>query len=386
MDRRQIEELLERYRNNLCTPEEREWLELLNMEQVKELENHEDEGDSREVWAAIQQHIAASKHRNGRKMTGIRVLRTAAAVALVFIISAIGIYTIVKKRNAPVPTDQVRLIEDLEPGGNKAFLILADGKRISLDSAGSGTLAQQSGMTIRKTEDDQLIYDASTSSSLNNESPVFNTIVTPKGGQYQVVLPDGSKVWLNAASSLTFPTSFSGTSTRTVELKGEAYFEVTHRANQPFVLNTQMQQLEVLGTHFNVNAYSDERTTRTTLLSGSVRISTKTNKRILKPDQQAILLGQDIQVQAADPTATSWKSGTLEFNRADLPTILREAARWYDFELIYDGAVTSGETMSVSIPRDSKLSTLLSVLKGMGVEFRMEQGSTGARLIVTGEK
>ena len=268
--------------------------------------------------------------------------------------------------------------EDIEPGEDKAILTLGDGSKIILDDAQNGILANQGGNSVLKAAEGELIYSfteepVSKSTDKAGEQVIYNTIETPKGGKFQVRLPDGSKVWLNAASSLRFPTSFSGPK-RQVELKGEAYFEVAHDESKLFEVNTRNQVVQVLGTHFNINAYADEPSINTTLLEGSVRVSdVRTNiSQLLKPGEQSQLT-EHIEVINVKNTAeaVAWKEGYFQFNEADIETVMRQLERWYDVEVKYEGEVPvyrfGGE-----IERSLSLLQVLKILEKTKVHFRLE--------------
>jgi hypothetical protein len=264
---------------------------------------------------------------------------------------------------------KTNLKNDALPGSNKAVLTLASGKSITLDSAQNGLLAQQGTTRINKTRNGQLVYEAGT----NAEAPVINTISTPRGGQYQLVLPDGSKVCLNSASSLSFPTRFTG-KTREVTITGEAYFEVTKNAQMPFRVKSDNTTVEVLGTHFNIMAYNDEAEMKTTLLEGSVKISNGTASGILKPGQQAVLnkagrLKVLSDVDVDDEIA--WKDGIFQFRDAGIDAIMRQAARWYDVEVTYEGKIPQRE-FTGRISRNVKASELMNMLGYAGVKFNIE--------------
>jgi len=264
------------------------------------------------------------------------------------------------------------------PGGNKAVLTLGDGSTIVLDSAQNGVLASQGSTRVIKQANGQLAYRLPAAGS-GNEA-VYNTIATPAGGQYQVVLPDGSKVWLNAASSLRFPSQFTGRE-RSVTLTGEGYFEIAHKDEQPFRVQVNNAVIEVLGTHFNVNAYRDEHEVRTTLLQGAVKMSQGAASLQLTPGQQARLHrdgAMKLVKQADTEQAIAWKNGYFQFDKVDLPALMRQIARWYDLEVVYEGPVKDFEFVG-KIARTAYLADVLKALESSGVRFRME----GNRLIVT---
>lgn len=271
--------------------------------------------------------------------------------------------------------------QDAAPGGNKAMLTLGDGTRIALDSAGNGALALQGNVQVLKLNSGQLAYhDDNTTGSGQIQ---FNTLSTPRGGQYQLTLPDGTRVWLNAASSLRYPTRFTGKERR-VEVKGEAYFEVVKNTGMPFrVTLPEDGEIVVTGTHFNVNAYTDEPFIKATLLEGGVRVSKKGKTARLEPGQQAqIPFGagiSEISVVLVDmEEATAWKNGLFRFNNADLPTVMRQLSRWYDVDVSYEGKIPSRK-FEGEIQRNLHLSDVMEALGKNRVHFRIE----GKKIILT---
>jgi transmembrane sensor len=317
----------------------------------------------------------------------------AAAAAVVVLAGTAALWTRFQKNDirqvkvAAAPTM-------LPPGKNKAVLILADGKTVNLDDASKGTVAQQGGAEAVKEDSGQLVYH-----NKGSAVAVENTIATPRGGQYRVVLPDGSKVWLNAASSIKFPTNFS-TAERKVEITGEVYFEVVHNATIPFHVAVNGMDVEVLGTYFNINAYADEPVVRTTLLEGSVRVAaaasspaagvnTKSDKLsvVLKPGQQAQLVvgvntnnGSQLKVVSEVDVegVVAWKNGFFQFDGADIQTVMRAVSRWYNVKVRYEGEIPNVRA-SGSISRDNMASTVLEVLQASGFHFRIE----GDTIIIT---
>lgn len=269
---------------------------------------------------------------------------------------------------------------DFDPGSNKAVLVLADGRKISLTDIGTGAIAKEAGLSITKTSDGQLIYTVAKETT-NGESSLrsaFNTIETPKGGMWQVKLPDGSSVWLNAASSLTYPLAFSGRDKRVVELKGEAYFEVAKDEKHPFIVKTTRQEVEVLGTHFNINSYSDESTVKTTLLEGSVRVKAQQNSleaETLKPGQQSVLSAEAFSVKNVDvEEAIAWKNGYFMFNNEKQESIMRKIARWYNVQVEYADAAARDVTYYGSISRFENVSKVLRKFEQTGeVKFEVEK-------------
>jgi ferric-dicitrate binding protein FerR (iron transport regulator) len=334
--------------------------------------------DSERVDKMID-HILKSVSENAKivpvssRRSFTKVLVAAAVLICVFT----GVYLIRQKlKEKPAVAQKTQngsFKKDMAPGGNKASLTLADGSVIILDSTARGKLTKYGNMKVLKIDAGKLSYQqANTGKQLTIQ---YNTVSTPRGGQYQVELPDGSKVWLNSASSLKFPIAFLGNE-RNIELSGEAYFEVAHNEKQPFKVKVKGLEVLVLGTHFNINSYDDEGTIKTTLLKGSVRetITDKQQAVTITPGQQA-QVGKDKVIKVIDHVdiaqVIAWQSGLFEFNNSDLPTIMRQISRWYDVDVVYEskpGDAKFGGGISKNLP----LSEVLQLLQANGVKFQLE--------------
>ncbi len=297
------------------------------------------------------------------------------AAAIVLITSA-AIY-LYKINQAGKEASQLVKIRnnDILPGGNRATLTLADGRKIDLGKAMNGELADQSGIKVTKTADGQLVYSI-TDQGTGSPALTYNTIETPYSGQYQVNLPDGSRVWLNSASSLRYPVRFTGNE-RKVEITGEAYFEVAPNSKMPFRVKNTHQTVEVLGTHFNVMSYTNEGTINTTLVEGSVRIITNKGNKLLIPGQQARNGNNGIDVITVDiEEVTAWKNGFFIFKSEDVHSILRQISRWYDVEIEIHGDI-SGKTFGGRISRSRNVSEVLEVLESTGsLKFKILNGGS----------
>ncbi|MBI5858050.1 MAG: FecR domain-containing protein [Sphingobacteriales bacterium] len=274
---------------------------------------------------------------------------------------------------------------DIAPGGNKAVLILADGSSIILDSASNGTISQQGNIKIEKMDNGLLAYLINGKQVTENDKAFYNTISTPRGGQYQVTLSDGTKVWLNAASSIRFPVFFTGTE-RKVEITGEAYFEVSKNKGMPFKVKAATSEIEVLGTHFNVNAYDDEASIKTTLLEGLVKVSvpagaSNQSARFIKPGQQADINKEgkiNILNNADTEEAVAWINGRFQFKSADLQSILRQISRWYDVDIEYKG--NANLHFTGQLPRSISVSKVFEKLEMTGeVHLKID----GKKIIVS---
>lgn len=372
MKREELNLLLKRYANDQCTLQEKAWVEdWYNTKHLKadvELSHEQLITDTEEIWDNLPKPVPSYS-------IWLKIISAAAAIAMTIVLS-IQVFKVKE-----IPAVQVAL-ETVSPGGNKAVLTLSDGRRISLTDAANGDLAKQQGIQITKTADGQLIYTIDRSTGNTENANAFNSISTPNGGQYQVRLPDGTKVWLNAASTLTYATNVSVAKERIVRLSGEAYFEVAPDKSKPFIVKTNTQQIEVLGTHFNVNNYADEGQTITTLAEGSVEVSQTNNAVRLKPGEQAINTNGAIKVQAADlETALAWKEERMEFKDANLQQIMRMIGRWYNVQVRFEGTLAN-RTFSGSIPRNKNLAVVLKTLEQSHINFVLEQAQNGERTLI----
>lgn len=360
MQEKDIEILLHNYKAGKCTPEEcafvESWYLSFEDSSIQPITETERLSDLDEVWNNL-----SVMHRT-KKMT---IWPRIAAAAILVISVSIGLFFYQKERN----NSQKIVAQDIKPGGNKAILTLANGQKISLNDALNGELASQSGIRITKTADGQIVYDAS---SVIESQTALNTIEVPVGGQWQVKLPDGSLVFLNASSTLTYPTHFEGNERR-VSLKGEAYFEIAHNPAMPFKVLSNEQVVEVLGTHFNIMAYANE-PFKTTLVEGSVKISTPNDAKVLKPGEQALLNGQLLTVKIADvEEALAWMKGYFKFNES-LRDIMNKISRWYDVEVEYSADVDQDMKFGGEISRYKNLSTPLKIMEMSGnVHFKIEK-------------
>jgi len=370
-------ELAEKWLNGTITPEEeKEFADWYNAGQDDTVFLPAAFAPGREALRErILQNIQQRKQAKIIRRPGY--WRVAAAVAIVLLMVA-GIWTWYSKHTStPQPlAGKSNLMNDRAPGGYRAQLTLANGSVILLDSSHNGNLTREGNTEIKKQEG-RLIYDTLSASSHTDHILAFNTLTTPRGGQYQLILPDGSKVWLNAVSSLRYPTAFTGTKRR-VQLTGEAPFEIRSITRNgggklPFIVEvdpssgagTPGMEVEVLGTEFNVNAYTDEAMIRTTLLQGSVKIRKGDKTGLLRPGQQAgVTAHGEIKIigDADLEAAVAWKNGYFKFDDAGIAEIMRQAARWYDMEVQYDKSIKD-EHFSGTLPRSEYLSSLLKILE-----------------------
>jgi len=349
------------------------WLHYFRRNDIPELTAAEIDQQSESRYQALMQGQAVQPVKS--KKLWYATISAAAAVLLVIGISLYyKSFTPARDQDAPQLT-----VADVAPGKNSATLILASGKGIQLSNVAHGKIAEQTGVAIFKTADDKLVYKISGSAG---QQPQMNTILTAKGEQYQVDLPDGTKVWLNAASSVKFPATFASSDTRTVELSGEAYFEVAKDKTHPFIVKTDQQVIKVLGTHFNVNSYADEPITKTTLLEGAVKVSPKGEQAMvttLKPGEQSQLSAGIIKVKMVDlAESMAWKHGDFNFDNEEFSSILKQVSRWYNVQIVDEGN-HEGLQLSGMVSRSKNLSTVLKSLEVAGkVKFKTE----GKKVIV----
>lgn len=337
------------------------------------------DADQDQVFVRVKDDPRFSRATAGHIVKRFRLfsMRTVSAAAILAVIS-VGAYFLTTNRNVGGSS----YANDVNPGTTKAVLTLADGSKIILDAAKKGKLAEQSGISVAKTADGRLVYTVAGDDQAGSDT--YNTLETPKGGEYQLHLPDGTNVWLNAASSLKYPASFADAKERKVILNGEAYFEVAHNKNSPFRVVTAKQVVEVLGTHFNVNAYSNEPDTKTTLLEGSVNVVQQTGTKhfVLKPGQQAqVGTGAGIEVIDVDTeTAVAWKNGDFILKDEDFKATMRKISRWYDVDIIYDESAPQDLELGGWVSRSKNISAVLKVIESTGkVHFKVQ----GRRITVT---
>jgi len=308
--------------------------------------------------------------RQERRAAVFTLARAAAAACIILV--GIGAWFLFTRRQRPAAAP-VLAGKDIAPGFNKAVLTLSDGVTITLDSAHTGELTKQGDVTVINSGNGSLAYHGAGESSAN---VLYNTLTTPRGGQYQLSLPDGTKVWLNAASSITYPTAFAGDE-RLIKMTGEAYFEVVHDKKRPFRVKAGNQTIEDIGTHFNVNAYSDEPAQVTTLLEGAVKVG----QHLLKPGEKASAAASgEITVSKGDPVqAVAWKNGFFDFSDASLQMVMRQLGRWYNMEVQYEGNIRERQFNGMI----GRTLTLAQVLRGLAreeVHYRIEANN---HLIIT---
>lgn len=372
MDKEAFLKILGKYRAGEASTEEIEFLHAYyNLFEIRESVFEEMDQSSKallkdEIKSALQERMAETEVPLKHNIWRFNRIAVAAAVLAVLGVSLYFINQngIKSERRTAQLTKAV--VTDIAPGGNHAVLTLADGSAIKLDDQKNGLLINQEGALISKTKDGQIVYHHDGEAA----AEVYNTISTPRGGQYQLMLADGTKVWLNAASSIRFPTVFVGKS-RNVEITGEAYFEVAKNREKPFKVFSTNQEIEVLGTHFNVNTYEDEQYDETTLLEGSVKVyrlnavGSSVNAQTIIPGQVAIAAKGAGNIKVAPAIyddAIAWKNGYFKFSKADIKTIMRQVSRWYNVDVVYKGDFGK-DLFGGKINRTDSVSGVLRILK-----------------------
>jgi len=369
VDKQRLNYLLEKYLNGSITDGEKKELgDLYKDANLKDAVYPDDrESVSERMLSRLKSEIQQEK-TGGSFFKSWRIGVAAAAIIAVF-----GIYIATRTAAPKMTAKQSPAKQAILPGTNVAVLTLGNGKSILLNGGNIGKLAVQGGTTITKNAAGQISYQASDNDGNNNEI-VFNTITTPMGGQFRVTLPDGSNVWLNAASSLTYPNRFTGNQ-RHVELHGEAYFEIFKDKNSPFTVTAEDANIKVLGTHFNVMAYKNEPSINTTLLEGSVSLSSKNGHALLVPGQQGAVdnKAQNITLREVNvEDAVAWKNGYFSFRKQNLPAAMNKIARWYNVDVEYSGNVNN-KVLGGTVSRSENIQELLNYLELTGIaKFKIE--------------
>lgn len=386
MSNARIQYLVNRYFNGTCSGEERQeladWVNRSESDTAIQavLENawrdyEPGEAERLAGEAAMERVYTRLSEEADRTRMRIAWWKPAAAAA-VLVLAGLGIWQVTKpslQNQVQLPQEQA---EDAMPGGEKAVLTLSNGQQIVLDSAADGLLAQQGGATVNKLSNGQLVYN-------DGDGPaegevLFNTMTTPRGGQYRLTLPDGTKAWLNSSSSITFPTAFVEKN-RSITVTGEVYLEVAKNEKQPFSVHANGVEIAVLGTHFNVNAYPEEGSVRTTLIEGKVKVSSAAGTRTIAPGEQAkagngkLDVDRDVNLEEV----MGWKNGRFVFEGESIARVMHQLSRWYDMEV--GDMETVDDRFFLDVPRSKKLSDVLKALELTGkVKFKIE----GKKIVV----
>lgn len=387
MDKTQFFQLLQKYRLGTATEEERELIkfyydlfeaepETLSPEEADRLK----EQLRQAAWAKIRDEELKKNGRLKRLFSG--PVRVAAAV-IALLATGLLVYFLGNQKRGHGQEGYSLLhhakqsgVEDIRPGGNKAVLTLANGQKLVLDNTNPGTLIRQGMVDVQRRDTGELVYNVSgISHSVDGPNLSYNTITTPMGGKFKIALSDGTKVWLNAGSSLRYPVAFAGKQ-RQVWLNGEAYFEVAKQAGKTFLVEAGTVEVQVLGTHFNVNAYGDETPVRTTLTEGAVKMSAAGESRILKPGEEGSINKQNggMKVASADvDMALAWTRDLFLFDNTNIKGIMRDVSRWYDVDVIYETKNLENKNFSGVMSRYEEVDSLLQRLELTGViHFKIE--------------
>lgn len=374
-----IRELAKKWLAGESTPEEQQefndWYNQFNDEQVELPASPRYARSQMEtrIWEAIAFQTGIPPKEKDKHAIS-QWMRYAAAIIALF---ALGILAYVLFKNPATSNPSKTMTHeptnpdaDILPGGDRAVLFLGNGAQILLDTSKNGHLADDGGSTVLKVKDGQLAY---TNTESSPAVVSWNTLQTPRGGQYALVLPDGSRVWLNALSKLRFPTRFTEAD-RLVELEGEAYFEIAPDTHKPFHVKVNNMQVTVVGTHFNVMAYPNESAIQTTLLEGAVTVKMGTSETLLRPGQQASVdnaNGSIRTLSANTEQAVGWKNGFIYLSNTNIPSIMRQIERWYNIDVRYPNGEPEG-TLSGKVLRNLTLSQLLHVVEASGIKCKQE--------------
>jgi transmembrane sensor len=363
MEKEEIKRRSEQYLNGKATEKEKAMLEAWYLELG---EGAADVPEER--IRAIQEEIFQKLPGNGGTKFPTGILLAAAAIAVIMV--SLILEVVFHKRDMIVQ----HVTHDIPSGGNRAMLTLSNGQKIDLTHAANGSVAVQQGTRVLKNRAGLLVYDDSAGPGAKGEARE-NTVTTPVGGTWQLCLPDGTRVWLNNSSSLTYPSHFRGQSERMVTLTGEAYFEVAKDKRHPFIVQSGGQEVKVLGTHFDINAFADEHVVRTTLLEGLVTVSAADKKLTQKlfPGSQSLLQGGSLKLTRANiEQVVAWKNGYFRFDNTPIEQVMRELARWYDIDVRFDGPLPT-EKLNGRISRSKNISKVLNALAATKtVHFKIE--------------
>lgn len=373
MNETEFLELLKKYQNGTLSHEDKDKIDAWYLHKASNSKRQLSEYELADSYEHLKSRLPLAQ-----KTKVINIWPRVAAAASIIVLLGAGIFYFAKSETA-AKQENIQIVEkakEIAPGGNRGILTLSNGKQIILSDISSKDIIakeDQDEVTIKMDANGVITYvinpDADTSKENGNS---FNTLSTPTGGQYNIVLADGTKVFLNAVSSIKYPTQFNGDQ-RVVELEGEAYFEVAKDKSKPFIVKSDKQTIEVLGTHFNVHAYNNEAAVKTTLLEGSVAVSSKNQKAILKPGQQSnISDNAKIAIREVDTEAAiAWKNGRFKFDNADLKSVMKQLERWYGIKVEYRGDV-SDVRFNGGTFRNKNLSEVLKVLELSNIKFKVE--------------
>ncbi|WP_149207124.1 FecR family protein [Flavobacterium johnsoniae] len=370
MNKTQISELLKKYQEKTLSDEDQDKLDAWYLKKASNSNLQLNEYELEDSYKLLK-----SKLQLQEETKVVRLWPRIAVAASIAVLIGTGIFYFTQPKEEKFQV--AAKPQEIAPGGTKGVLTLSNGKQIVLSEiTAKDTIAQEgeeNEVTIKMNANGEVTYIINPNTDGGKDDNSFNTLSTPTGGQYNIILADGTKVYLNAVSSIKYPTQFNGDK-RVVELEGEAYFEVAKNKNKPFIVKSNNQSIEVLGTHFNVHSYNNESVVKTTLLEGSVAVTYKNQKAILKPGQQSDVSDNfsKIKVKEVDPEeAVAWKNGRFKFDNADLKNVMRQLERWYGIKVEYRGNV-SDVRFNGGTFRNKNLSEVLKVLELSNIKFKVE--------------
>ncbi|WP_044199346.1 FecR family protein [Dyadobacter tibetensis] len=375
-NKQHLKELIRRYVEGTATEAERQFVDRY----YTYFEDHPDILDSlhpeqqNALGWAMADHISENISDKSKVLPLWKKAWFSAAASILIILTLVGSLYWMSSSKEKTSLAQVPILSDFEPGSNVATLTLSDGSKLQLDGQHNGPIAQQGDVAILKREDGLLEYDRKGQAGKGSQKPILNTISTPAGGQYRIVLPDGTQVWLNAKSSIEFPTFFAGNS-RKVRVTGECFFDVATNADLPFIVNIQdREEVVVTGTAFNISAYLDDSEIQTTLVEGSIQLGPlgRPSQVSLKPGDQASLNEKGhYELRKVDLSqTTAWKEGLFQFHNDRIEVVMNQIARWYNVEVEYAGNIPQ-KTFSGKIHRNVNASQILEIITFAGVNFKM---------------
>ncbi len=379
MNEKELKDLLKRYALQQCTKEEEAWVETW----YNDISGHSNTDLSRDIVESDLHKIYQELPQKRQSTT--QLLRIAATIILISAVS-FGFYAFLRQEPfEKQQTTKKSTIKNDPISPYSSTLTLADGRIISLKDVPKGIIADNNGVKITKVEDDLISYTISPHRNEGIHAHGAQILTTGKGSQYQVLLADGTKVWLNALTTLKFPASFEGKN-REVEITGEGYFEVKKSIKQPFKVKAKRQEIAVLGTHFNVNSYEDEPVTKTTLLEGSIsvmQLKTK-NSRILKPgEQSSIEDNKNIHINHVNiGDATAWKKGLFQFHNSDIQSVIRQLSRWYDTEIEFNGPIPDTKLWG-EFHRNETLEKALDILTYFDLKYTIVNNGKRKKIIIS---
>lgn len=372
MDVQSAKALLEKYRNGTCNPREKavveEWYNSRGSRELRTAIEEDLAVEQDLIWGRITTRIdSGNVSKTNLHITFLRIAGIAAAVATI----VFGIWFFNSSKQSGILADTAKIDKFIKPGVEGASLTLANGRRIKLSGASNGLLAKEGGVLITKSASGELIYEIQDAAADVN---AINTLSTAKGETYNVRLPDGSLVWLNAASSLSYAVKLIKGGNRIVKLQGEAYFEISKDKAHPFYVETENQTVKVLGTHFNINSYADEAAVITTLTEGAIEINSSSGTSLMSPGEQAVNQNGNIRISAAGlPDALAWKDGYFDFNDEDIKSVMKQLARWYNLEISYLGK-PEAQGYTGKLSRSNKISEVLKALESTyTVQFKIQE-------------